>query len=32
MIYLLFVFVLLAVEQYDYFSVDALLAKRRKLP
>jgi len=32
MIYLLFVFILLAVEQYDYFSVDALLARRRKLP
>ena len=32
MIYLLFVFILLAVEQYDYFSVDALLSRRRKLP
>jgi thiosulfate dehydrogenase (quinone) large subunit len=32
MIYLLFVFILLAVEQYDYFSVEALLARRRKLP
>jgi hypothetical protein len=32
MIYLLFVFILLAVEQYDYFSVDALFARRRKLP
>ena len=31
MIYLLFVFILLAVEQYDYFSVDALLERRRKL-
>jgi thiosulfate dehydrogenase (quinone) large subunit len=29
MIYLLFVFILLAVEQYDYFSIDALLARRR---
>jgi len=29
MIYLLFVFILLAVEDYDYFSVDALLARRR---
>jgi len=29
MIYILFVFILLAVEQYDYFSVDALLARRR---
>jgi len=28
MIYLLFVFILLAVEQYDYFSVDAFLARR----
>jgi len=30
MIYLLFVFILLAVEDYDYFSVDALLARRRR--
>jgi thiosulfate dehydrogenase [quinone] large subunit len=30
MIYLLFVFILLAVEQYDYFSVDSLLARRRR--
>ena len=30
MIYLLFVFILLAVEQYDYFSVDAFLARRRR--
>ena len=30
MIYLLFVFLLLAVEEYDYFSVDALIAKRRR--
>ncbi len=30
MIYILFVFILLAVEQYDYFSVDALLARRRR--
>jgi len=29
MIYLLFVFILLAVEEYDYFSVDAFLARRR---
>jgi thiosulfate dehydrogenase [quinone] large subunit len=29
MIYILFVFFLLAVEQYDYFSVDSLLARRR---
>jgi hypothetical protein len=29
MIYILFVFILLAKEQYDYFSVDALLARRR---
>jgi thiosulfate dehydrogenase [quinone] large subunit len=29
MIYLLFVFILLAVEQYDYFSIDALLDRRR---
>ena len=29
MIYLLFVFILLAVEDYDYFSVDSLLARRR---
>jgi thiosulfate dehydrogenase (quinone) large subunit len=30
MIYILFVFILLAVEQYDYFSIDALLARRHK--
>jgi thiosulfate dehydrogenase (quinone) large subunit len=30
MIYILFVFILLAVEQYDYFSVDSLLARRRR--
>jgi thiosulfate dehydrogenase [quinone] large subunit len=30
MIYLLFVFILLAVEDYDYFSLDALLARRRR--
>ena len=30
MIYLLFVFILLAVEEYDYFSVDAFLTRRRK--
>jgi len=30
MIYLLFVFILLAVEEYDYFSVDAFLARRRR--
>jgi len=30
MIYLLFVFFLLAVEEYDYFSVDAYLARCRK--
>jgi thiosulfate dehydrogenase (quinone) large subunit len=30
MIYLLFVFILLAVEEYDYFSVDALLVRRRR--
>lgn len=29
MIYLLFVFILLAVEQYDYFSVDAFLTRSR---
>jgi len=29
MIYILFVFILLAVEQYDYFSIDSLLARRR---
>jgi thiosulfate dehydrogenase [quinone] large subunit len=29
MIYLLFVFLLLAVEDWDYFSVDAWLARRR---
>jgi len=31
MIYILFVFILLAVERYDYFSVDALLARRRRI-
>ena len=31
MIYLLFVFILLAVEQYDYFSIDAFLERRRKI-
>jgi thiosulfate dehydrogenase [quinone] large subunit len=30
MIYILFVFILLAVENYDYFSVDTLLARRRR--
>ena len=30
MIYLLFVFILLAVEEYDYFSVDAFLARRHQ--
>lgn len=30
MIYILFVFFLLAVEDWDYFSVDAFLARRRK--
>ena len=30
MIYLLFVFTLLAVEDWDYFSVDAWRARRRK--
>ena len=30
MIYLLFVFILLAVEEYDYFSVDSLIARRRR--
>ena len=30
MIYIIFVFILLAVEQYDYFSVDSLLARRRQ--
>ena len=30
MIYLLFVFILLAVEQYDYFSVDSFLARRHR--
>jgi hypothetical protein len=30
MIYLLFVFILLAVEEYDYFSVDAFFARRRQ--
>jgi thiosulfate dehydrogenase (quinone) large subunit len=29
MIYILFVYFLLAAEQYDYFSVDSLLARRR---
>jgi thiosulfate dehydrogenase [quinone] large subunit len=31
MIYLLFVFILLAVEEYDYFSVDAYLTRRRSI-
>jgi thiosulfate dehydrogenase (quinone) large subunit len=30
MIYILFVFILLAVEDYDYFSLDALLARRQR--
>jgi thiosulfate dehydrogenase [quinone] large subunit len=30
MIYILFVFILLTVEHYDYFSVDAYLARRAK--
>ena len=30
MIYIIFVFILLAVEQYNYFSVDALLERRRQ--
>jgi hypothetical protein len=30
MIYLLFVFLLLAVEDWDYFSVDAWLASRKR--
>jgi thiosulfate dehydrogenase [quinone] large subunit len=30
MIYILFVFILLAAEQYDYFSLDAFLASRRR--
>jgi hypothetical protein len=30
MIYILFVFFLLAVEDWDYFSVDAWLARRRR--
>lgn len=30
MIYLLFVFILLAAEDYDYFSIDAFLARRNK--
>jgi len=30
MIYILFVFILLAVEQYDYFSIDSYLARRRQ--
>jgi thiosulfate dehydrogenase (quinone) large subunit len=30
MIYLLFVFFLLALEEWDYFSVDAFLARRRR--
>jgi thiosulfate dehydrogenase [quinone] large subunit len=30
MIYILFVFFLLAVEDWDYFSVDGFLARRRK--
>jgi len=29
MIYILFVFILLALEQYDYFSLDSFLARRR---
>jgi thiosulfate dehydrogenase [quinone] large subunit len=28
MIYILFVFLLLSLEQYNYFSVDAMLARR----
>src|ERR1700730_10577074 len=30
MIYLLFVFILLAVEDYDYFSIDAFLTRRQR--
>jgi thiosulfate dehydrogenase [quinone] large subunit len=30
MIYILFVFILLTVEEYDYFSVDASLERRRR--
>jgi thiosulfate dehydrogenase [quinone] large subunit len=30
MIYILFVFILLALEQYDYFSLDAFFARRRR--
>src|ERR1700691_1301746 len=30
MIYIIFVFILLAVEQYNYFSVDSLLERRRQ--
>jgi thiosulfate dehydrogenase (quinone) large subunit len=30
MIYILFVFILLAVEQYDYFSLDSFLTRRRR--
>ena len=30
MIYIIFVFILLAVEQYDYFSIDSLLERRRQ--
>ncbi len=30
MIYILFVFILLAVEEYDYFSVDSFLARRQR--
>ena len=30
MIYILFVFILLAVEQYDYFSLDSFLAIRQR--
>ncbi len=30
MIYIIFVFILLAVEEYDYFSVDAFLGRRRQ--
>jgi thiosulfate dehydrogenase [quinone] large subunit len=31
MIYLVFVFILLVVEEYDYFSVDAFLSRRRRI-
>jgi thiosulfate dehydrogenase [quinone] large subunit len=30
MIYILFVFILLALEQYDYFSLDAFFGRRRR--